>query len=100
MPGHLNRDEILNFLHDNKAELGQRFGVIKLGLVGSFARDEGTDQSDIDIIVELQSENKFRSFFGLLHFLEDSLHRKIDLATEASLKPLVKKSIGSDIRYV
>jgi hypothetical protein len=74
--------------------------VIKLGLAGSVARGESAHDSDIDIIVSLDSSNTFRSFFGLLHFLQDSLPHKIDLATESSLKPIVKKQIMKDIRYV
>jgi len=96
----MNRGEILQFLSDHKTELSDRFGVTQLGLAGSVARGEGTPDSDIDIIVSLDSSNTFRSFFGLLHFLQDSLPHKIDLATEASLKPIVKEQIMKDIRYV
>ncbi len=63
--------------------------------VGSYAHDEATAESDIDLVVEIDSENKFRSFFGLLHFLQDSLPARIDLATETSLKPLVRKTNGA-----
>ncbi len=96
----MDRDEILAFLREHKEEVGQRFGVTRLGLVGSYARGDATADSDIDIVVQLQSENTFRSFFGLLHFLQDSLPARIDLATESSLKPLVKDAILKDIRYV
>jgi len=96
----LDREQILTFLREHKNELETRFGVTSLGLVGSFARDEGHNNSDIDLIIRLQSENSFRSFFGLLHFLQDNLHERIDLATEASLKPMVKKAIMQDIYYV
>jgi predicted nucleotidyltransferase len=95
-----DRTEILAFLRDHKDLLKERFGVESLGLAGSCARDQARPLSDIDIIVRLDSENTFRSFFGLLHFLQDNLHPKIDLATEASLKPRVKASILKDIRYV
>ena len=96
----MNRGEILQFLSDHKTELSDRFGVTQLGLAGSVARGESNSDSDIDIIVSLDSSNTFRSFFGLLHFLQDSLPHKIDLATEASLKPIVKEQIMKDIRYV
>lgn len=96
----MNQEEILEFLKDHKDEIADRFGVTRLGLAGSVARGEATADSDIDIIVSLNSSNTFRSFFGLLHFLQDSLPHKIDLATEASLKPLVKEQIMKDIRYV
>lgn len=96
----MDKEQILAFLREHKDELRARFGVIKMGLVGSYARDEADAESDIDIVVNLQSENTFRSFFGLLHFFQDSLQTPIDLATEASLKPLIKESILKDIRYV
>lgn len=96
----MNQEEILEFLKDHKDEIADRFGVTRLGLAGSVARGEATADSDIDIIVSLNSSNTFRSFFGLLHFLQDSLPHKIDLATEASLKPQVRDQIMKDIRYV
>jgi predicted nucleotidyltransferase len=96
----MTREEILVFLKNHKAEMAERFGVTSLGVAGSVARGEATENSDIDIIVALQSRNTFRSFFGLLHYLQDSLPHKIDLATEASLKPLVREQVMKDIRYV
>lgn len=96
----MTREEILEFLREHKAEIAERFGVSKMGLVGSIARGDATSESDIDIIVSLNSSNTCRSFFGLLHFLQDSLPHKIDLATDASLKPLVREQIMKDIRYV
>ena len=96
----MNRQELLSFLKAQSPEMHEKFGVTRIGIVGSYAREEATEQSDIDIIVELQSDNKFRSFFNLLHYLEDSLQVPVDLATEASLKPLVRQSILKDIIYV
>lgn len=96
----VDREQILAFLQNHKHELQSQFGVTRLGLVGSFARGEAQKDSDIDLVVSLQSENRFRSFFGLLHYLQDNLHEHIDLATEESLKPLVKETIMRDIHYV
>jgi predicted nucleotidyltransferase len=96
----MKREEILQFLALHKDEMENRFGVTKMGLVGSFARGEADETSDIDIVVEITSNNKFRSFFHLLYFLEESLHRKVDLAIESSLKAVVKKNITKDILYV
>jgi len=96
----MNQKEIIDFLTEHKAEFADRFGVTKIGLAGSVARGEATPDSDIDIIVSLCSDNTFRSFFGLLHFLQDALPHKIDLATDASLKPIVREQIMKDIRYV
>jgi hypothetical protein len=47
--------------------------------------------SDIDIAVEIESQNKFRSFFGLKYYLEEKLHNKIDLGIESALKPAARE---------
>ncbi len=96
----LDKDQLLEFLHQHKEEYHQRFGVTSLGLAGSYARGEATDVSDIDIVVKLQSDNTFRSFFGLLHSLQDAFDVPVDLVTESSLKPLIKEHVMKDIHYV
>jgi len=96
----MDRNTIISFLELNKQKMAQQFGATKIGLAGSYARDEATEDSDIDIIVEIQSTNKFRSFFNLLYYLQDSLGKQVDLVTESSLKPLVRESILKDIVYV
>lgn len=91
---------VLDFLKKHKAEYCDEFGVTKIGLFGSYARDEQTDESDIDLAVEIESDNKFRSFFGLKAYLEENLHRRVDLGIESSIKPIVKKYIEKEIVYV
>ena len=90
---------ILNFLSSHKAELAQNYGVTKIGLFGSYARGEEREDSDIDIAVEIESSNKFRSFFNLKYFLEEHLNKKIDLGIESTLKPIAKKYIEKEIIY-
>jgi predicted nucleotidyltransferase len=92
--------DIIEFLTEHKGEIQEKFGATRIGLAGSYARGDATDESDIDIVVELQSENKFRSFFYLLYYLQDAFGKRVDLVTESSLKPLVKKTILKDILYV
>lgn len=55
--------DVLTFLRTHKAEMQEKFGATQIGLAGSYARGVADDESDIDIVVEIQSENKFRSFF-------------------------------------
>lgn len=90
---------VLAFLSSHKSELAKEYGVTKIGLFGSYARDEQNDDSDIDIAVEIESNNKFRSFFALKHFIEDHLHKKVDLGIESSLKPIAKEYIQKEIIY-
>ncbi len=51
----LNKTSILNFLSDNKLLLRERFHVEKIGIFGSFARNEEGPESDIDILIELEN---------------------------------------------
>lgn len=91
---------ILDFLQRNKQKFAQDFGVTKIGLFGSYARGEAREDSDIDIAVEMDSDNKFRSFFALKHFLEDGLGRKVDLGIESAIKPIAYRHIKKEIIYV
>ena len=47
----MNRDEVLKVLRAHKATLSQRFGVTDLVLFGSMARDQASQDSDIDLLV-------------------------------------------------
>ena len=54
----MNRDEVLDVLREHKATLAQRFGVSELALFGSFARDQATDDSDVDILVRFDKAGR------------------------------------------
>jgi predicted nucleotidyltransferase len=96
----MDKKFIINFLQTHRQELHDQFGLQKIGLFGSYARDEQTVDSDIDIAVEIESINKFRSFFALKQYLENNFNKKVDLGIESTLKPIVKSYIAKDIIYV
>lgn len=96
----MTRDGILNFLRLHKTELKKKYGVVKIGLCGSYARREENEKSDIDLLVEITSSNKFRSFFDLSSFLETQFKKKIDLGLESSLKEFIRRRIKQDVIYV
>lgn len=96
----MDKEEIIKFLEDHKADLENNFGVMKIGLFGSHARGDAREDSDVDIIVELKSENISDHYFSLLHFLEDTFKRKIDLGIASSIKPEIKEYVDRDIIYV
>jgi predicted nucleotidyltransferase len=87
------------FLKEHKSQLQQKYGVVKIGIFGSYARGEQNEESDIDIVVEIESKNKFRSFFALKQYLEKELQKKVDLGIESSIKPAIKNEITKDILY-
>jgi predicted nucleotidyltransferase len=96
----MTREQILDFLRDHKQELRDRFGVVKIGLFGSYARGDAREDSDVDIAVELEGERLFRKFFALEFYLKASLNREIDLGIESTLKPVVRERIAKEIQYV
>ena len=96
----ITKSDILDFLKRHNKKLQNDFGVTKIGLFGSYVRGEETENSDIDILVELNSKNKYRSFFQLKYFLEENFKKNVDLGTKKSLKPLLKKNIEKEIVYV
>jgi len=96
----MKKEEILDFLKSHKQEFAQKYGVKKIGLFGSYARDENQESSDIDIAVEIESDNTFRSFFGLKYFLENHFCKKVDLGIESSIKAIARKKIYEEIIYV
>ncbi len=96
----LNGEMICTLLRTNKDEMKRQYGVTKIGLCGSYSRDEQRDDSDIDIVVELESGNAFRSFFGLKLYLEKMFDKPVDLGIEHAIKPAVRENMLKSIRYV
>ncbi len=96
----LDRQEICSLLAERKDEIQRLYGVTRIGLFGSFSRGEQREDSDIDIVVELESANVFRAFFGLKYYLERLLGKPVDLGLEHTLKPMVRDQVGQDILYV
>lgn len=97
----MNKDEILRYLKEHKQELREHFGVIKIGLFGSYAKNENTQSSDIDISVELDKKyKKLHNFLSLERELSNVFGKKVDLGIESTLKPHAKKQIEKEIIYV
>jgi uncharacterized protein len=70
-----------------------RFGIKSLALFGSVARNEATQESDLDFIVDFEGVVTFDRYMDLKIFLEDLFGKKIDLAIEGSLKPRIRQKI-------
>jgi predicted nucleotidyltransferase len=92
-------DYIKADLSSMKEELNKRFGVSALGLFGSVTREDFTDKSDIDILVDF-SRPIGMEFFTLADLLESRLHRKVDLITLDGIKPRYFEAIKEDLIYV
>lgn len=95
----LTKGDIINILKVHKKELLREYGVKKIGMFGSVARNEQTRESDIDIIVELDYSDPeiHHKFFALYNYLENIFNKKVDIVTSNSLKNIRSKSIKDGI---
>ncbi len=93
------KEQILNFLKKELPNLKEKFKVKTIGLFGSYAREEQTETSDIDMLVDFETPVGFIKFMELENYLSDKLGAKVDLVTPDALKPLIKPDIISEAVY-
>jgi uncharacterized protein len=93
------KSEIISKLKEIKPFLFKEYSVKQIGLFGSFANETNVEDSDIDILVELEKPIGWR-FFTLELYLEEIFGRKVDLVTKNALKDQIKDSILSQLQYV
>jgi hypothetical protein len=74
----------------------KRYDVSKASLFGSFVKNEATEISDIDILVEFKGEKSLLDLAGLKIELEELLDKRVDVLTYKSLHPLLKDRILSE----
>ena len=92
----MNRTEVLDLLRTHKPTLKQRFGVTRLALYGSFARDQADDASDVDVLVEFDVPPRWRQYFGAQFYLEDLLGRSVDLSTREEVRVEIRPYVERD----
>ena len=96
----MNRAQALQVLTRVKPELVRRFGVVRLTLFGSVARDEARPDSDVDIVVSFDGFATSRRYFGVQFHLEDALGCSVDLVTEKALRPELRPFIEQEAMHV
>ena len=94
----LKKQEILNFLSRHKQELSERFSVRRIGLFGSCVCNAADEQSDIDILVELDRPS-FDHYMDLKFYLEDNFNCPVDLVMSDSIKPRLRPIINREVAY-
>ncbi len=93
----LTAPDILSTISRNHDVL-RRFKVRRIGLFGSFARNEATDTSDIDFVVEFD-EKTFDGYMDTKEFLEALFARPVDLVTHEAIKPRLRDAILGETVY-
>lgn len=96
----LGRDQILSMLKVYYLCNKQTFGIERIGLFGSFARNEGRTDSDIDIIITLAKPNLFQ-YSAIANQLETVFGRHVDLiSSKSELPESFKKQLDKEAIYV
>jgi hypothetical protein len=85
--------DIIKILLRNKAALEERFKIKELGIFGSYIKEEQSEESDLDILVDFQEVPTLFSFVELQNTLSDLLTIEVDLVMKSALK----KHIGERI---
>jgi len=94
------KEEILSLIIEQQDRI-KALGVKRLGLFGSFVREEHSAASDVDVLVEFEQGRKtFDSFIQLSFLLEDLFQRRVELVTTESLSPYIGPKIMSEVEYV
>jgi predicted nucleotidyltransferase len=92
----MNRQATLQLLARHKPYLASRFGVVKLALFGSVARDSATAASDVDVLVAFDGPATSERYFGVQFFLEDLFGCPVDLVTDKALRPELRPFVERD----
>lgn len=95
---NLSQSTILEILRSEKKTLEETFGVTKIALFGSFARNEQHAESDVDILIEAKI-HRIRNRLGLKKYLEEKFNRKVDVGYFSSVRSYIMNYIEEDMIY-
>ena len=95
----MRREQALKLLREHKQEFEERYGITRLGIFGSVARDEAVDSSDVDVVVEMAPDMFARA--SLEEELESILRSKVDVVRYwRRMNHYLKKRIDREAYYV
>ena len=96
----MTSSDIQKILSQHKPELFKKYGVLRISLFGSYARDEEKPESDIDIAVELEKADLF-AMASLKNYLQELLGKNVDvIRIRKNMNTFLKNRIQRDAIYV
>ncbi len=96
----ITRQQALKTLQQFKAESGSEYGIISLGIFGSLARNQATESSDVDVVIETETVNPFQ-IVHIKEQLETLLETHVDIVRKrATMNAFLKKRIENEAVYV
>jgi len=88
-----SKEDYLKKIQLIRSVLINRFHIKKIGIFGSVARCENTEESDLDIIVDFSEPIGMMRFLELQDYLKEALNVEVDLTTPRALKPVIKMKL-------
>ena len=96
----MKRDEVLQILAEFQERRQGKFGIVRLGVFGSIARDRATEASDVDVVVELEKADLL-ALIGVKQELEELLRVPTDVVRyREKMNPYLKERIEQEAIYV
>ena len=96
----MTKNEIIDYLKENKDKFTKKYQISKLALFGSYSRDENRDDSDIDIAIETPLSDYFL-LYDFKEELENFFHTKVDVVRiRKKMNQALKRRISKDGIYV
>lgn len=97
----LSSNEIIQYLRQNKPYLEKEFYCSEIGLFGSYARNEQTENSDIDILVQFRKDapDLYSIEIQLKQLLKNKFNRNIDICSKKWIKPIFKPMVLKEAIY-
>ena len=96
----MNKSSLLDKLKNYKNDNAQKYGILSIGVFGSFARNQATKSSDVDIVVRMETPDPFI----LVHIkedLEEQLHMSVDIVRfREKMNPFLRNRIEKEALYV
>ena len=93
----MNADALLVRLREIKPRLKALYKAKEIGLFGSFVRGEQDVGSDIDVLVEFEDGADLFDLTGLSLYLEEELHRKVDVVPKRALREELRESVLREV---
>lgn len=81
---------------DNIYELAERHGVRNIRVFGSFAHGNADENSDLDLLVNMDEDRSLLDRIGFMHDVEDLLHIKVDVVNEKTLHHFIYDAVVKD----
>lgn len=92
--------KIKEIIKKNKPLVRKEFGVSRIGIFGSYARESNKSNSDLDILVDFSRSISLLKFVRLENRLRELLKVKIDLVFAKNLRPEIRENILSEVIFI